>query len=1006
MSDGETMSEAAGGMEARVEQLAAKLAQQEEAMAALKSEVDELRRAVAQAADAKGAEAKVLEAKGANATGAEAEGAEAMRTEATGAAKGAAAKGALETGSHGETAKGKEAGDDLPAEPCYQKDFIPVLENLITGGFVKIIRSELASTAEGLKQQAETVRSEAAGAAGALKAEIARMKAAAERQAAEVAYVRATAAHAEARVNELELAVAEWKSTRENERAEQGRAGRSQAGGSAGAQAGAETPEGKRRKLDEAGKAEEMAHAAAGGCALVATRGASDGKQDGAEWKAGLSGLRTRVEGLQDRVGTLESRSADRGVLWEALLTLWAKAAPQQTEVTLRGISTLTNGALTRLTSLRQLITVDLGDSSGFSAVGVRKLYSLPSLMHLDLTGSCTDAALEGIDRVKSLRTLILFNSTVTDVGLARLEGMTSLLKLQLGGCRGITSAGARHLLTSSHFPTTHYNLPRYLDVRTVTIATAITGAMSHGVPVTVRPEEVAGGTVSETAGGMVAQVEHLAAKLRQQEEAMAALKKEVDELRRAMAKVADANGAEAKVAEPKGAEAQAAEPTGANAEGADAKVAAATGAAAKGALERGRNGGKANGKGGAGSAAAGDDAAKAGHGDLPAEILDGKEIIAIVENFITEHVVGLRGELESQAEGFKQQVDAVRSEAADAAGALKAEIAQVRAAAERQAAEVAYVRAIAAHAEERTNDLELAVAEGKSAREKARAEERGCAETPEGKRRKLDEAGKAEGVASAAAGGRALVANRGAPDGKRDEGEIKAALSALQKAVDGLLRRVDKVEDGNHDRGRLWEALLTLWAKAAPQQTEMEFIVNHLAVTSPSLPAVASLHPPPSPLPPSPPSLPLPPPRRLSLPSRRRLWWVAARPRVVFLGTVVSEGERGSVRECVCTGASTQAHSALAPNGLAPNALAPSALAPNAQAPRALAPNALAPSALALAALAPSALAHSALVPSALAPNAQAPRVLAPNALAPNALALARWRLMRRRLERWRQTR
>ncbi|CAI7903810.1 unnamed protein product [Closterium sp. NIES-53] len=72
----------------------------------------------------------------------------------------------------------------------------------------------------------------------------------------------------------------------------------------------------------------------------------------------------------------------------------------------------------------------------------VRQLYSLPSLMHLELTGSCTDAALEGIDRVKSLRTLVLYYSKVTNAGLAKLEGMTSLLKLHLGGCESITSDG------------------------------------------------------------------------------------------------------------------------------------------------------------------------------------------------------------------------------------------------------------------------------------------------------------------------------------------------------------------------------------------------------------------------------------------------------------------------------------------------------------------------------------------------------------------------------------
>ncbi|CAI5977914.1 unnamed protein product [Closterium sp. NIES-65] len=399
---GGTVSDTAGGTEARVEHLAAKLAQQEEAMAALKKELAELRRGMAKVAGASGAEAKVAEAKGAEPPGA--------------AAKGAAAKGALETGSHGETAKGKngaeiaaageagKAGHDPPADILDGKEIVAIVENFITE-HVAGLRGELASQAEVLQQQVDAVRSEAADAAGALKAEIARIKAAAERQAAEVAYP----------------------------------------GGGAGAQAGAEMPEGKRRKLDEAGKAEEVASAAAGGRALVANRG-SDGKRDEREIKAAVLGLQKAVDGLLRRVAKVEDGNRNRGRLWEALLTLWAKAAPQQAEMEFIVVSSLSNTALSRLTSLRQLTSINLRNSSGFSAMGVRQLYSLPALEHLELTGSCTDAALEGIDRVTSLRSLVLNYSKVTNAGLARLEGMTSLLKLYLGGLEAITSDGMFHL--------------------------------------------------------------------------------------------------------------------------------------------------------------------------------------------------------------------------------------------------------------------------------------------------------------------------------------------------------------------------------------------------------------------------------------------------------------------------------------------------------------------------------------------------------------------------------
>ncbi|CAI5976339.1 unnamed protein product [Closterium sp. NIES-64] len=301
---------------------------------------------------------------------------------------------------------------------------------------------------------------------------------------------------------------------------------------------------------------------------------------------------------------------------------------------------------------------------------------------------------------------------------------------------------------------------------------------MVSGVPVKVRPGEVVGGMVRETAeGGMAERVEQLAAKLAQQEEATAALKREVDEMKRAMA----------------------------NAD-------AAKGAAAKDALATGSQGETAKGKGGAESAAAGE------AGDsLPAQISERS-------NIIVPPLLGVRSEYESEVEGLKEQMEAVRREAADAVGVLKAEIARMRAAAERQAAEVAYVRSTAAHTEARMNEVELAVVEWKSARKKARAEmeraeEVAGAGTPEGKKRKRDEAGKAEEMAHAAAGGCALIANPVACDGECDEGETKAALSGLQTAMDGLLRRVVNVEESGIDRGRVWEVLLTLWARTSPQQ-------------------------------------------------------------------------------------------------------------------------------------------------------------------------------------------
>ncbi|CAI5488874.1 unnamed protein product [Closterium sp. Naga37s-1] len=651
--------EAAGGiMAARVAHLAAKLAQQEAATAALKREVDEMKRAMAMA-----------------------------KAEA---AKGAAAKGAWDTGRQegaangncgAESAAAGKAGDSLPAQTSERTNLVPLLDSLIKE-HVNRVRSELESEMEGMEEHVEVVRR--AAAVGALKAEIARMGAAAERLSAEVAYVRTTAAHTEARMNDVELAVAEWKSAREKTRAEMEGAEHSLPGGSAGEHAGVEAPEGKKRKREEAGN---------GTCCCGRLRTHCQSRCF--RWRGNRGFPAAEVGELHVAHGSAcaAAWSVKEGQRLAVLLLLWAKTAPQQAAMDLSGISCLTDAALTRLATFRQLTTVTLEDSSGFTAAG-----------------------------------------------------------------------------------------------------------MVSGVPVKVRPGEVVGGMVRETAeGGMAERVEQLAAKLAQQEEATAALKREVDEMKRAMA----------------------------NAD-------AAKGAAAKDALATGSQGETAKGKGGAESAAAGE------AGDsLPAQLSERS-------NIRVPPLLGVRSEYESEVEGLKEQMEAVRREAADAVGTLKAEIARMRAAAERQAAEVAYVRATAAHTEARMNEVELAVAEWKSAREKARAEmeraeEVAGAGTPEGKKRKRDEAGKAEEMAHAAAGGCALIANRVACDGECDEGETKAALSGLQKAMDGLLRRVVNVEESGIDRGRVWEVLLTLWARTSPQQQATMNLSRISCLTDAALARLAS---------------------------------------------------------------------------------------------------------------------------------------------------------------------
>ncbi|CAI7858439.1 unnamed protein product [Closterium sp. NIES-54] len=181
-----------------------------------------------------------------------------------------------------------------------------------------------------MKAQLEAVRGEARDAAsemrgemGAVKAELARVKAAAERQAAEVAYVKATAAHSEARINDVELALAAIK----ERPAEKSRAERE--AGSAGEDAGEERREGKRRKIEEAGQNGEGV-AAGAGQALIAVSGALVEKKDEAERKDGAEGgenvagcdTSAELKGLRKRVEELEAMSAAGGKAWEVIVQI------------------------------------------------------------------------------------------------------------------------------------------------------------------------------------------------------------------------------------------------------------------------------------------------------------------------------------------------------------------------------------------------------------------------------------------------------------------------------------------------------------------------------------------------------------------------------------------------------------------------------------------------------------------------------------------------------------
>ncbi|CAI7798229.1 unnamed protein product [Closterium sp. NIES-54] len=282
------------------------------------------------------------------------------------------------------------------------------------GDAMAALKREMALL-KGMTEGAGAARKEASemrGEMGALKAELVRMKAAAERQAAEVAYVKATAAHSEARINDVELALAAIKAGQ----AEKMREDRE------------EDSAGKRRKREDAGK-EEMADAPAGaGRALVTAGDVPEAERDKAEREEGEAeeeenGAENEpedeVQNLRARVEALEDTNNGGSKIWEELSATWVEVLPGGTRTDLSCASLLSDAALARLTSLHSLTWLSLRESIGFTAEGVTQLYSVTGLTYLDLSATViTDASLEGISSLKALSTLCLGKSNITDEGI------------------------------------------------------------------------------------------------------------------------------------------------------------------------------------------------------------------------------------------------------------------------------------------------------------------------------------------------------------------------------------------------------------------------------------------------------------------------------------------------------------------------------------------------------------------------------------------------------------
>ncbi|CAI7873627.1 unnamed protein product [Closterium sp. NIES-53] len=320
--------------------------------------------------------------------------------------KGMAATGALAEGERDGSASGKAAAEASGAQPLKgAREF-------------KIAAIE----AEEVKAQVEAARGEARDAAS---------------EAAEVAYVKATAAHSEARINDVELALAALRAE-------------------AGEHAEAERRDGKKRKRDEACEEEEMADAPSGAVpALIAIGRAPEGQRDAAErmgdaneGESGVAGdPEDELKELRARVEALEKTSAGGRKTWSALIGLWAKVHSGRSRIDLSSVSLLTDVALTQLASVRSLTWLNLNGATGFTAAGVRQLFSLTNLVLLNLIATNTaDAALEGISGLNSLHTLNLGNNGITDVGIQKLQGMTQLTALDVSECSSVTSASMVHV--------------------------------------------------------------------------------------------------------------------------------------------------------------------------------------------------------------------------------------------------------------------------------------------------------------------------------------------------------------------------------------------------------------------------------------------------------------------------------------------------------------------------------------------------------------------------------
>ncbi|WP_254507842.1 leucine-rich repeat domain-containing protein [Anatilimnocola floriformis] len=113
------------------------------------------------------------------------------------------------------------------------------------------------------------------------------------------------------------------------------------------------------------------------------------------------------------------------------------------------------NESLKAIAPMKQLVALDLSDCELLTAVGCAALGDLPNLEMLKLSGSgIDDGTLDFIVPLKKLKVLGLAQSSVTKVGLDKLEQHPALKKLDLYGCPNVNSAALEKLGTIPNLET------------------------------------------------------------------------------------------------------------------------------------------------------------------------------------------------------------------------------------------------------------------------------------------------------------------------------------------------------------------------------------------------------------------------------------------------------------------------------------------------------------------------------------------------------------------------